>query len=70
MYYNCELCDRLQLDQLQAQLRHKTRLLEKMTASEGDHIVEINSLRENLSALNQEVTVKESEVGHKYPALM
>lgn len=51
-----------QMDQLQTQLRQKSRLVEKMTSSESDYQVELQAARENLSATNKELSQKSNQV--------
>ena len=45
-----------QMDQLQTDVRQKKHLLEKMTNAEAEHQVEIASLRENLTSVNNELS--------------
>ncbi|ELT90851.1 hypothetical protein CAPTEDRAFT_226966 [Capitella teleta] len=51
-----------QLEQIQTQLRHKTRLVEKMSSSEGDYQVEVQAARENLTSSNKELAQKANQL--------
>ena len=51
-----------QLDQLESQLRQKTRVLEKMSGMETDQKVAMETLKESLAAANRDVMQKNHEV--------
>ena len=52
----------LQLDQVQLQLRQKSRLLEQMSAAEAQHAAELAALNESLKQCNQGWALTEKEL--------